>query len=317
MFDGDLIFTTNNDVLLRRYRNLPAILCLQKNTEKVIPTEKDILATNINAMGNKVGSITNRATSMMDKQSYFEKGSREWLDIQKRIESTQKHQQDEIDKIKGTVAKPMPEYWYEPAACGEDDYLYSICTSKKPYFMIYIYETLRAEYRRFMEAVESDCNIQYGSGAAEILQQGNEDFARYYNKKNPVSDGRCTMNRICHYVEKVFEEYKVEQRQSLDWSSDFMKYGAEVSEDARAKLMKLAETYCAEYSIFKKASGHTKTHYKDESQWLKKKYRDLAEMACPDEKERLDIVLDLDFDNKFLWNCTGHLIIKRLKELNE
>ena len=316
-YDGDAVFITDNDVLVEKHIKMPAILCLQKNTEKVIPTEDDVLATNINAMGNKVGSITNRATSMMDKQSYFEKDSREWTEIQKRIECGQLYQQNEIDKIKGIVAKPMPEYWYEPAACGENDYLYSICTSKKPYFMIYIYETLRAEYRRFMEAVESDCNIQYGSSVAEILQQGNEDFARYYNKKNPVSDGRCTMNRICHYMEKVFEEYKVEQRQSLDWSSDFMKYGAEVSEDARAKLMKLAETYCAEYSIFKKASNHTKTHYRDESQWLKKKYRDLAEMACPDEKERLDIVLDLDFDNKFLWNCTGHLIIKRLKELNE
>ena len=98
MYDGDLIFTTNNDVLLRKHRRLPAILCQQNNTEKVIPTEKEVLATNINAMGNKVGTITNRATSMMDKQSYFKKETREWLDLQKRIELSQKYQQDEIDR---------------------------------------------------------------------------------------------------------------------------------------------------------------------------------------------------------------------------
>lgn len=210
----------------------------------------------------------------------------------------------------------MPEYWYEPAACGEDDYLYSICTNKKPYFMIYIYENIRAEYRRFTENANTDCNVQYGNDVGQVLKlKKTENFAQYYNKKNPISDGKCTMNRICHYIEGVFTEYIHEQRQSLNWSSDFMKYGVEVSEETRVKLLKLAETYCSEYSAFKKANNHTKAHYKNESQWLKKKYRDLAEIACPDEKERLDIVLDLDFDNKFLWNCTGNLIIKRLKEL--
>ena len=280
MFDGDLIFTTNNDVLLRRYRNLPAILCIQKVADKIIPTEEAVVKTNHDAMGNKVGSITNRVTSMMDKQSYFEKDSREWKELQKRIESGQHFQQLEIDRLKGIIAEPMPEYWYEPAACGEDDYLYSICTNKKPYFMIYIYETLRAEYRKFIETADADCNIQYGSAATEILQKGkDEDFIRYYNKKNPISDGECTMNRICHYMEGVFSEYIHEQRQSLNWSSDFMKYGVEVSEDTKLQLMKLAETYCAEYSVFKKANNHTKTHYRDESQWLKKKYRNLAEMV--------------------------------------
>ena len=98
MFDGDLIFTTNNEVLLRKHRKLPAILYIQKNTEKIIPTEEEVVKTNINAMGNKVGSITNRATSMMDKQSYFEKGSKEYADLQMRIELSEKYQQDEIDR---------------------------------------------------------------------------------------------------------------------------------------------------------------------------------------------------------------------------
>lgn len=98
MYDGDLIFTTNNNVLLRKHKQLPTILCIQRSTDKVIPTEEAVLRTNLDAMGNKVGSITNRVTSMMDTQSFFEKDSKEYLDIQKRIECGQHYQQLEIDR---------------------------------------------------------------------------------------------------------------------------------------------------------------------------------------------------------------------------
>ena len=318
MYDGDLIFTTNNEILLKRHRKLPAILCIQRTTEKIIPTEESILKTNFDAMGNKVGSITNRVTSMMDKQSYFEKDSKEYLELQKRIESGQHFQQLEIDRLKGIVAAPMPDYWYMPGACKDDDYLYSICTHKKPYFMMYVYDTNRREYAEYIKKEERYCLIQYGKTLDEILAEGSEtEYIAQYYKYLPLSDGPCTMNQICHYIESVFNGRKHEMIVRSNFSYDFMKYlDVDINEEIRSKLKNLADDYCAAMSRFKTDPFHKKDDYKDQEMILKRKYRYLSEQYCPDEKMRLNIALEIGFENKFLWLCAGDLVVNRLKELN-
>lgn len=96
-WDGDILYSTNNDVLRRKFVKLPAIECVQRNTEKVIVTEKDIKKTNKDGMGNQVGTITNRVTAMMEVQSHFPKGSKEYSELEYRIECGQLYQQNELD----------------------------------------------------------------------------------------------------------------------------------------------------------------------------------------------------------------------------
>lgn len=96
-WDSDILFSTNNSVLKRRYRYLPAIECVQRNTSKVVVTEKEVKKTNKNGMGNQVGTITNYVTSMMEVQSHFEKDSKEYKELEYRIECGQLYQQAELD----------------------------------------------------------------------------------------------------------------------------------------------------------------------------------------------------------------------------
>ena len=96
-WDGDILYSTNNDVLRRKFVKLPAIECVQRNAEKVIVTEKDIKKTNKDGMGNQVGTITNRVTAMMEVQSHFPKGSKEYSELEYRIECGQLYQQNELD----------------------------------------------------------------------------------------------------------------------------------------------------------------------------------------------------------------------------
>ena len=49
-------------------------------------------------MGNKVGTITNRITAMMEVQSRFEPGTREFEELERRIIRSQLAQQNEIDQ---------------------------------------------------------------------------------------------------------------------------------------------------------------------------------------------------------------------------
>ena len=97
LYDGDIIFSTNNPILLQRYRQLPAVLCVQRNVEKIVPSELDIIKSNLGGMGNQVGTITNRITAMMEVQSHFEIGSAGYNELEKRILTGQLYQQNEID----------------------------------------------------------------------------------------------------------------------------------------------------------------------------------------------------------------------------
>lgn len=96
-FDGDLIFTTNNSVLLNNHRKTLPLLCVQRKAPKTIPTEENIIASNIAGFGDDIGAITNRVTSMYDVQASFAPGSREYETLAYRIQCGQLFQQNAID----------------------------------------------------------------------------------------------------------------------------------------------------------------------------------------------------------------------------
>lgn len=95
--DGDAIFTTDNEILLRKTRETPAIVCVQKKAQKSVVTEERLAAANKNSFGDDIGAITNRITAMYDVITKFDRGSREYEDLKYRINCGQLLQQDCID----------------------------------------------------------------------------------------------------------------------------------------------------------------------------------------------------------------------------
>ena len=84
-------------MLIRCYKELPAINCVQHKAEKKTITQQDIIQSNFNGFGNSVGSITNRATAMFSVQAQFDKHSKEYKELEYRILCPQLYQQNEID----------------------------------------------------------------------------------------------------------------------------------------------------------------------------------------------------------------------------
>ena len=93
-FDADIIMLTNNPVLVRKHRELPALMCAQNSASKIIPTNEDFIKSNISGFGSDIGKITNRITSMYELQSYFDMESDEYKTLDYRICCGQLHQQD-------------------------------------------------------------------------------------------------------------------------------------------------------------------------------------------------------------------------------
>lgn len=326
-YDSDLNFSTNNPVLKRRYRYLPAIECIQRNTEKIVVTESAVKKTNKDGMGNQVGTITNYVTSMMEVQSHFEKNSEEYKELEYRIECGQLFQQNELDRIKGIVATPMPAYWYNLGACGDDKRLQSLCAYRKPYFMIYVYDETKKQYKQYVKESNAKCYAIYKCSIQELSEKENltdeqKEFLFWYERKMPVGIGNCSMNKICRYVESQLDGYKSQLHKNSTFDYNKLKVKRRCTEEHRQALKELEQYYCEcikQYKARKDKQDEFDRYYQRVN--MIKKFRNEAAEICPNDDERMNIILDMTYGYKgnrqFCWDCIGKLIIKRLEELKE
>ena len=325
-WDSDLNFSTNNSVLKRRYKFLPAIECVQRNTSKIVITEKEVLKTNKNGMGNQVGTITNYVTSMMEVQSHFEKGSKEYKELEYRIECGQLYQQNELDKIKGIVAKPMPSNWYNMGACADNRYKQSICAYRKPYFMIYIYDETKRDYKKYIKESNDKCKLIYNCSIQDLYDNKNslsdeqKEFLFWYEFKMPVGTGECSMNKICRYIESQLDGYKSQLHRNSTFDYNELKVKRRCTEEHRQALRELEQEYRECVREYKAQKHFDKGESNKNRKFLYKKFHEEAMNICPNDDERLNIILDITYgyngNKQFCWDTIGDLICKRLEEMN-
>lgn len=325
-WDSDILFSTNNNVLKRRYRELPAIECVQRNAPKIIITENEVKKTNKNGMGNQVGTITNYVTSMLEVQSHFAKDSEEYKELEYRIGCGQLYQQAELDKIKGIVATSMPSCWYNRKACGDNQYLQSICACRKPYFMIYIYEETKRDYKKYIKESNDKCHALYNCSIQDLylnidtLSDEQNEFLSWYDLKMPVGTGACSMNKICNYVEKQLDGYRAQLHHNSSFDHNILKFRRRCTKEHRQSLKELEQYYCECIREYKKKTHHDKGASNRYRHFLYRKFNHDAKEICPNDEERMNIILDITYgcngNRQFCWDCIGENIIKRLEELN-
>lgn len=326
-FDGDTFFSTNNKVLLKNHKKKPVIMCVQNKADKKVVTEKLLRSSNKNgfsfARGEVVGTVTNRITSQIEVQSRFEEGSEEWTELEKRIICGQLYQQNSIDKLKGVKCNPMPKKWYNDRSC-ETEFDYNTVADGKPYFMIYIYPSLKAKYTKYIRDCETKARI-LGSTLNELLIKENpteeeEEFVKLYHRKMPVGLGNCVMNRICSYVESRFKDINFQINEADRFDYRILRSNVGYSEHQFKKVQEVYKNYLSEVADFRMRSKVEKLD-KDESYANKKLFLDHfkreAKKACKNEEVLCNIVLDLCYTKEtskgFAWEISKKQILENLR----
>lgn len=337
--DGDIFLTTNNPVLLKNLRKTLTISCVQKTAEKHIITEDLLVQANKNGFGNAVGAITNKITSMYSVQSQFSSDSEEYKVLDYRISCGQLLQQNEIDRVKGIVAKPMPKCWYdnkENKIKPEDteeikakkQFNSSIVADKKPYFMIYIYPDLKLEYDNYIKSTDKKCQIEFNISLKELQTKPNKtkkerEFLEWYKIKLPVDINPCTMNRLCWIVEKEFNGFTTLLKSNSDFDYNIMKSDIDYNQN---DFIKIKEVY-KEYTEFLKhyvIEAREKRVDSDEKNMIKsiitEEYKRKCEKICPNKYELCNIILDICYkkekSKKFAWDICGDTIVENLLSKN-
>lgn len=316
---------TDNAVLLRKHIPLPAVNCVQKKGVKKIPTEADYIQANLNGFGDAIGTITNRITTQYDIQAQYSIGSAEWDKLEYRIACGQKYQQENIDKIKGISAEPMPVYWYDRAAADEtgDDLNTDIVADRKPYFMSYRYPSERSKYTKFIKAADQSAMIMFGKTVSELLQQTDYTeqemrFVDNYYRRIPMIDNGGTMNRLCHAVEDYFETHR-HRASNGEFDYSIMKSGVEYSKHDFREVRDLYGEYQALIKSLSQKSMQeywTARRFLDAQAALTMTLREELDRIVPDLVEQCDILLDLCYNStkgkNFVWDLCSEQIIRNL-----
>ena len=325
--DGDLVFSTNNSILVNKLRDVPAIVCVQKKAAKQVIDEDALVLSNTNGFGNDIGAITNRVTAMYDLQATYDTESEEYKVLDYRIKCGQLLQQNCIDAIKGIISNPMPKYWYQQNK-DLSDFNKRICVNKKPYFMIYIYPEQMTRYKAFVKWTNVCGVFDFKKTVVEleskdILTTNEQDFLNRYYKYYPVLDNSSTMNRLCHMVENVFDGYVCRLKKSKMFDYSILKSDVEYSRKDYNEIKKIWLQYQHEMRDLK-PEMHNKEgreEYSRQCQMIEQRYIQLCRSVCVNEDELCNIVLDLCYatgkSKAFAWKISGDTIIKNLLAKND
>ena len=336
--DGDILFTTNNNVLVSKHRALPALNCQQSGSVKTRSqdiTETDVAATNKRSFKSKVGSITNIGTAMLNLQSNFHPDSQEWRELEKRIICIQHFQQLSIDSVKnGFKMTPMNSMWNTIQAClpseGDDAEIEElkrfnkqICAYRKPYFFIYRYNTTKAAYDKYIKKVNTKLKQKYHISLDELLSRDHlsEELQRekvYFYNKCPVDMSSGTINRIAWAVNKKFEEFN--SLPATQFDKELIKSGVEYDMQYFYAVRNVYQEYKA--NIVNLVKKTKMDEIDEESDGTSNKamidfvFRAKFSEVCPNEKMLCDILIDLLYDKpnskNVVWDMCGDTIIANL-----
>ena len=347
---GDTNMCTDNPIILKRTLNSPTIICLQKRAEKIVPEESDIVEANKIGFNDEIGEVTNRITEMIVRRDSFPVDSEEYKKLSYRIMCGQHYQQETIDRVKGIIAKSMPEYWYSLRGnkIHEEDtdevkakktINEQIAATKKPYFMCYVYPKLKSEYNKYVKNNNNSAIRKYGKYGIKCVDdirnypaQSPEmsDFIKFYDKLSPVDCGDSTINRICWFFEDSF-------RDCLSAISEYMIKITQKPFDytiLKSKTEYSKSDYLGISKIFNDYKAKTKNHMKNLTECKVSSEQEFADYMiminhfrkqcfeiCPSEEEMCNIVLDLCYQSenskKFAWDVCGDVIIKNLLQRND
>lgn len=337
--DGDAVINTSFPLLIENTKELPAVVCVQRKAPKCIPTEDDIMQSNINSFGNAVGEVTNKITAMFEVQARYEKDSREYRVLDYRIKCGQLYQQNAIDKTKGIEAKPMPDKWYNwisnKISKGKDSsekkenwFNRKLVADKKPYFMQYVYPTERTRMNEYIKKNNEKCIMRFRITLDELLAKENrsqeeEKFIYCYYQRMPLGTAPCTINKICWKIEELFDNTEWINNEDFDYS--ILKCDVEYSNQLYNKIKKIYDRYrreTANYMQYAKSERIKSDERQMQKYIFKEQFRRQCLEQCPNEEYLCNIVLDLcysksKYSKQFAWDICGDMFIQNLLKKND
>lgn len=337
-YDSDTFMTTDNEVLLRRYRLLPAIDCVSKKPDKVIPTEDDFVKSEKRGFNDQIGAITNKGTGQKSMQAAYKEGTEEYEALGFRSICCVQLQQSQIDAVKGAWSRPMPKHWVDHKAniINDDDTEEMIrrkqrdknLVVKKPFFFIYNYEYLKKEYNKYIKNVNANSQLRFGKSLDNLLSSDKytndeSEFIENYYKYMPVDCSPGVINRICWKIEDEFKIMDVLPDANFDYH--LLTSGITYTKSEFEAIEELYNEYIVTIRKIKKYYANKNDNDASDDMisdlfLMKETWTEKCLSVCSNMKVLTNILLEICYNSSgskaMVWDICGEQIINNLLEKN-
>lgn len=339
-FDGDIVCITNNkEIINGSFGGLP-IDYENKKAPKEIINKKNLYLHDINGFDNKVGFVTNVATTASALLPKFEEGSKEYNELIKRLKCFRKEQGSTIDATKGLEIKPFPMQWTKWNRIKEEDsqeekerkqFLNSIVINQRVYFMKYLYPNYNKKYNEYKNSVDMIyVRTKFRKKLDNILNDYKKDksllseeelkFVKKYYDLSPFLETDCIMNKICWNMEKSIKTIKnIEIKKVSDNQIWLLKNNKiETNADKLKLLYNLYKKYKKEKKNVNKKNRDLYNYNYETIDQFNKYFRTLANEISTNGSELANMAVDICYiihpkDNKsFLWNVFGEDLLDNI-----
>lgn len=332
--DGDLVFTTDQrEFLNNSYGGLP-ITYEKKKAQKLPVDESQLWKVDKLSFDSKIGYITNCSTTLYAMLPTISEDDKK-EELIKRLKLCRRKQGDQIDLAKGIEIDPFPKHWTNWTKITEEmtdeekeeaKFNNSILIDKRPYFFRYLYSNYNRDHVNYEKSYNSYCITTFGKGLSAIsgspLGVEEEETACKYLRRSPLLDSDCTMNRICHYLEKSIKEIKDDQKFMADEEikNILIDHSIPQDEEKISKMGDLYNKYKSEKRNFSNLKGGGGENlFKTMDQYCKHIRKEASKISS-DEGELANIAVALCYtlyphDSKsFVWSIFSNGIIKNIEK---
>lgn len=331
-FDGDLNFTTNDINFINGSTGGIPVAYEKKSIEKKILTDDDLFQSDRLGFNSHIGYITNVSSFLHSLLFNYPNDSKEYLEIERRLKSLRKFQGSEIDKIKGNLSDPFPEYYgkYQRIdySLSEEEieqikFDNSLVAKRRPEFFIWLYPHLYRRHKKELDNMDFISQIKFGKPFEELLHNNNrtEDeeklIERYYHTSFFLHND-SVMNKISRYMQSQIAEIKQDIKNIQFDPTIYLDKTISIDNNKLNQLKKLYQEYNSFKRTTKENSYDNEESFDNISQFadyiqnkalseISSNIQELASLAV-----KLTYI-DLKSGNKeFSWKCFGDGIILNL-----
>jgi len=336
-FDGDIVCITDNEEIINgAYGGLPIDYENKKASKEKI-NKNNLYLSDINGFDNKVGFVTNVATTAFAMLPKFEEGSEEYNELIKRLKCFRKEQGSTIDATKGLEIKPFPMHWTKWKKIKENEseeekskreFLNSVAINQRVYFMRYLYPKYNKKYNQYEKSVDMIyVRTKFRRTLSDLLSADRESltdkekrFIKKYYDLHPFLETDCTMNKISRFMEKSIKEIKIKDMEKLPDDQILLLKNKKIETDPiKIKLLyNLYKKYKSEKKNINKKNREYNDYSYESVDQFNKHFRVLANEISTNGSELANMAVDICYiihpkDNKsFLWNVFGEDLLDNI-----
>lgn len=327
-YDGDLIFTTDNPIIIKGRQGGNPISYDKKPSEKIII--KDMWDADVaSQMSSKIGYITNLSSTYHCMLSNYDENSEEYKEIQRRLKIFRMLQGLQIDSAKGNNRVSVPQEWTKYQKKTDDmtqeekdkiDFNNKLVANQRPRFMRHLYSHYNKQFvdeLRRMDIMSREKNRE------PFVLGKDPELDRYYKRYSGFISNNSVMNRIEEYMLKSMGDAKklaLAESRKFDYNIFFRdNYTTPKERD-----LSYAEELNNRYWAFRK-SIYGKNHELGDNltesiHEFSKQLRKTILFELRDEEEVFESLVVYLYVHKrtkrtdILWDCFSDIILERLKE---